>query len=65
MSALVNNIRRASLNLEQRINELIELARGEIGLLKINSLPTDISELIHEVVDEMAPVASAKGINLI
>jgi len=64
ISALIGNIRRASLNLEQRINELIELARGEIGLLRIDPNLIDISELIHDIVDEMAPVAAARGLNL-
>ncbi|MBN1191090.1 MAG: PAS domain S-box protein [Dehalococcoidales bacterium] len=63
--ALVKNIQRASLNLEQRINELIELARGEIGMLKINAMPLDMSELIREVVSEMTPVASSKGLVMI
>jgi PAS domain S-box-containing protein len=62
LQALVKNIRRASLNLELRINELIELARGEIGLLKINPMPLDMSELIREMVSEMTPVASARGL---
>jgi signal transduction histidine kinase len=65
LSALVKNIRRASLNLEQRINELIELARGEIGMLKINPMPLDMSELIREIVSEMTPVASGKGLAMV
>jgi PAS domain S-box-containing protein len=65
LSALVNNIRRASLNLEQRINELIELARGEIGMLKISLMPLNISELIRETISEMIPVSSAKGLALV
>ncbi len=63
--ALVKNIRRASLNLEQRINELIELARGEIGMLKINPLPLDMAELIRDMVSEMTPVASARGLTMV
>jgi PAS domain S-box-containing protein len=58
--ALVKNIRRASLNLEMRINELIELARGEIGILKINPMPLDMAELVKEIVSEMTPVAAGK-----
>ena len=65
LSALVGNIWRASSNLEQRIDELIELARGEMGLLKINPESLDISELIQDVVSEMTPIASAKGLSLV
>jgi signal transduction histidine kinase len=32
----VNNIRKGTLNLEKRINELLDLARGEVGLIKLN-----------------------------
>jgi len=63
-AALVKNIRRASFNLEQRINELIELARGEVGMLKINAVPMDLGELAREVVSEMKPVARAKGLDM-
>jgi PAS domain S-box-containing protein len=62
--ALVKNIRRASLNLEQRINELIELARGETGMLKINPFPTDMVRIINEVVAEMSATASSKGLDI-
>ena len=64
-AALVKNIRRASLNLEQRISELLELARGEIGLLKINPMPLDLTGLLREILSETAPVAEAKNLLLI
>jgi PAS domain S-box-containing protein len=64
-SALVQNIRRATLNLEQRINELIELARGEVGMLKIEPVPIDMVQIVREIGAEMGPVAAGKGLNLI
>jgi PAS domain S-box-containing protein len=64
LSALVKNIRRASNNLKQRIDELIELARGEIGILKINAMPVDIVKLLREIESEMIPLASGKGLNM-
>ena len=64
-ASLVKNIRRASLNLEQRISELLELARGEIGLLKINPMPLDLTGLLREILSETAPVAEAKNLLLI
>ena len=65
LSAVVGNIWRGSLNLERRINELIELARGEIGMLKIDPKPIDISQLIQDVVSELTPIASGKGLSMI
>jgi len=64
LQALVQNIRRSSLNLEQRINELIELARGEVGMLKIDILPLDMGELLKEIVSEMKPVGGGKGLKI-
>ncbi len=63
-AALVNNIRRASNNLKQRIDRLIELARGEAGLLKVNLLPLDMGELLRESVAEMASAAQARGLKI-
>jgi PAS domain S-box-containing protein len=60
--ALVKNISRASINLEQRIDELIELARGEVGMLKIDPVEMDLAVLLRDLVSEMTPVATAKGL---
>ena len=38
--------------------ELFELARGEIGLLKIDALDLDLGVLIEEVATEMSPIAT-------
>ncbi|MFC2038839.1 histidine kinase N-terminal 7TM domain-containing protein [Chloroflexota bacterium] len=65
LSSLVHRIRRSSLFLEQRINELIELARGETGTLEIQPIPVNITKLIHQVVDEMKYAADEKGISLV
>jgi PAS domain S-box-containing protein len=62
--ALVKNIRRASNNLKQRIDELIELARGEIGTLKINAMPLDMDRLLKEIESEMKPLALGKGLEM-
>ena len=62
--ALAKNIRRASLNLKQRIDELMELSRGEAGTLKISHLPTDLGQLVREVALEAMPEAENKNIKL-
>jgi signal transduction histidine kinase len=61
---LVQNILRSSLNLAQRVNELFELARGELGLIKINPVSFDINVLIQELTSELGPVAAGKGVLL-
>jgi len=61
---LVKNILRSSANLEQRVHELLDLARGELGMLKINLELLDLNQLVQEVVAEMTPLAEKKGILL-
>jgi PAS domain S-box-containing protein len=61
---LLQNIRRSSVNLEQRVNELFELAKGEIGLLKIEPAVFDMQRLIEEIAAEMEPIVAFKGIKL-
>jgi PAS domain S-box-containing protein len=62
--SLTRNIQRAAHNLDQRVAELFELARGEIGLITIDSAPLDLCLLIEEVVAEIDPVAEKKGLTL-
>ncbi|MBN1188866.1 MAG: PAS domain S-box protein [Dehalococcoidales bacterium] len=63
--ALARNIGRASIDLEKRVNELFELARGEMGLLDIKPDMVNMNGLIYEVVSEMEPVTAEKGIKLV
>jgi signal transduction histidine kinase len=51
------------LNLENRISELIELARGEVGLIKIIPAPLDMEMLIRKL-SRICPVAAGKGLSL-
>ncbi len=61
---IVQNIIRSSQNLEQRIHELLELARGELGVLDIILESADINRIIREIIDEMSPVAAEKGLQI-
>jgi signal transduction histidine kinase len=63
-AALVKNVQRSALNMEKRVNELFELARGEMGLLTIEAVPMDMTVLIKQVVSEIQPVAANQGIAL-
>ena len=64
LSSLVKNIRHSSFKLENRINELLDLARGEIGSLHIEIKPIDILKLIREVESETVPAAHSQGLSL-
>lgn len=59
---LLQNIRRSSVNLEQRVNELFELARGEMGMITIEPALFDMRGLIQDIAAEMEPVIAGKGI---
>lgn len=59
--SVARNIQRGAVNLNKRIGELLDLARGEIGMLRLNSRYVDIYLLLRQVGDEMAAVASGNG----
>jgi signal transduction histidine kinase len=61
---LVQNIRQSSFSLKQRIDELLELARGETGLLKINAMPINISGILLDIEHEMQPLVKQKGLEM-
>ncbi|MFC2003321.1 PAS domain S-box protein [Chloroflexota bacterium] len=61
---LVQNINRGVKNLDQRIDELLDLARGEIGMLTLNAERLNPISLLREIESEMAPVVSKNGQSL-
>ncbi len=62
---LARNIFRGACNLNKRIDELLDLARSEIGVLKIRYKSLNPLKLIHEVAEDMSLAASRKGQTLI
>jgi len=58
LRGLAQNINQGASNLNQRIDELLDLARGEVGLLHLNSEPVDAGQLLKEIVNSVRPVAS-------
>ena len=54
---LARNISRGASNLNSRIDELLDLARGEIGMLQIKPEKFAPLLLLHEAVEYVAPVA--------
>ncbi len=58
---LVQNIDRSASNLNQRIDELLDLARGEIDTLMLDLEMVDLLPLFQEITNEMTPVAERYG----
>jgi len=61
---LAKNIREGAVIMDARIDTLLDLARGELGMLQLNREQVDPLPLLHEVASEMSPVATRRGISL-
>ena len=62
---VAQNIYRGASNLNTRIDELLDLARGEIGMLQIKPEQVDVLQLFQEVVEDVSSVTSSRGQSLI
>ena len=58
---LAQNINQGAYNLNQRIDELLDLARGEIGMLRLERRSIDARQMLRRIVDSVMPVALKKG----
>ncbi|MFC1912226.1 CHASE4 domain-containing protein [Chloroflexota bacterium] len=56
--SLVQSINKGACNLNERIDELLDLARGEIGLLRLNVGTVNPTQLLREITRSITPVAS-------
>jgi len=65
LTTLAKTVSKSAASLNRRIGELVELARGETGMLKAHPEPADIAGLLAEIVIEMTPVAATKGLSLV
>ncbi|MCJ7521914.1 MAG: PAS domain S-box protein, partial [Dehalococcoidia bacterium] len=63
--SLAKNIRQGASNLNSRIDELLDLARGEVGMLQLKREPVDLSHLLREAADSMTPLALGRGQSII
>lgn len=61
---LAQNINQGACNLNQRIDELLDLARGEVGMLHLNPSPVDSGRLLHSIVDSVKPLAQKNRLSL-
>ncbi|MEE8372419.1 MAG: response regulator [Dehalococcoidia bacterium] len=62
---LARSVNRSAMNLNERIEELLDLARGEIGMLKLRLEPLDLLQLLRDIGNEMGPIASSEEQTLI
>jgi len=63
--SLARNLSRGASNLNSRIDELLDLAKGEIGMLQLKIEPSDALQLLREVAEFVSPVALSRGQSLI
>ena len=61
---LARNVRQGAENMNRRVDELLDLARGEVGMLKVNINPVDPGKLLRDVVKYMEPSAQSHGQSL-
>ena len=59
--SVAKNIQRGAANLNRRIDELLDMARGEVGLLRLQPTRINSSRLLQHVGSEMTSVAAANG----
>jgi len=62
---LARNIFRGTTDLNRRLSDLIDIAKNEVGILKINPTMIEIETLLQDVVNYVTPEAENKNIELI
>ena len=58
---MARNINRGAMNLNHSVSNLVDLTRGEMGILELATKEIDIGSLLKEVVEFMMPDAEKKG----
>ena len=61
---VAQNISRGASSLNSRIDELLDLARGEVGMLQIKPEQVDVLQQLQEVVEDVAPMTSSRAQSL-
>jgi PAS domain S-box-containing protein len=62
---LAQNLYHSTKQLSVRINELMDVARGEIGMLKLNTQPVNLKTLLKKINDEFSPVLKDRSAILV
>jgi PAS domain S-box-containing protein len=62
---LAKNVYRGAENMNRRVDELLDMARSEVGILKVNLNPIDPEKLLREAFKYMEPSAKSGGQTLV
>lgn len=62
---LARNIGQGAASLDKRVDELLDLARGEVGMLQLRLESADLRPMLRTIADNMTPLALSNGISLI
>jgi len=63
--SMARNLSRGANNLNNRIDELLDLARGELGMLNLRREEVDPLQLLEQVLADMAPLALSRSQSLL
>jgi len=61
---LANNLCRSIRNLDARTTQLLDIARNELGMIRLNLGPVDLLRVLRSIADDLQPVASSEGLYL-
>ena len=61
---IVKTINTGASALRARIDELLDLAKGEVGILEVEAGPVDLLQMLRDEVDSVAPIAKSRGQSL-
>jgi len=62
---VAKNIERGASNLNSRIDELLDLARGEVGMLHVRRERVNLLELLQEVMEDVSAVPASREQRLV
>jgi PAS domain S-box-containing protein len=62
---LALNINRGAKNLNNRVMDLIDITKGEMGVLELNTEDTDVNAMLTEAYEYVSNTAFGKGQNLV
>lgn len=63
--SLVNIVRRSAANLNRRISELLDVAKGEVGALQLEPEMISPLEFFHQAVESVTPILSSRKQSLL
>ncbi len=64
LQKLARNVAQGAAALDKRVDELLDLARGEVGMLHLRLESTDLRPMLRAVADNMTPLALSNGVSL-